>query len=45
MKGFKEIVLTGVNVGDFGNNLDENFYELICELEKVQGIEIGRAHV
>ncbi len=38
-EGFKEIVLTGVNVGDFGNNSDENFYNLICELENVQGIE------
>lgn len=48
--GVKEIVLTGVNLGDFGkgpdgNNLlsfterEENFYTLIQELEKVSGIE------
>ncbi len=37
-RGVKEIVLTGVNLGDFGNNA-ENFYHLICELDKVNGIE------
>ncbi|MGV3527487.1 MAG: tRNA (N(6)-L-threonylcarbamoyladenosine(37)-C(2))-methylthiotransferase MtaB [Flavisolibacter sp.] len=43
--GVKEIVLTGVNLGDFGKGADggkkqeENFYELIQELEKVNGIE------
>lgn len=42
--GVKEIVLTGVNLGDFGKGLtggkkrEENFYELIQELEKVEGI-------
>lgn len=46
----KEIVLTGVNLGDFGkgpdgnasssiNGREENFYELIQELDKVRGIE------
>ena len=35
----KEIVLTGVNVGDFGKNHGESFFELIQELEKVEGIE------
>ncbi len=38
-KGIKEIVLTGVNIGDFGKNNNENFYELICELDKIEGIE------
>lgn len=49
--GVKEIVLTGVNLGDFGkgpggagmqigiNQREENFFELIQELEKVEGIE------
>ncbi|MFL5786932.1 MAG: MiaB/RimO family radical SAM methylthiotransferase, partial [Flavisolibacter sp.] len=43
--GVKEIVLTGVNLGDFGKGTDgnkrneESFYDLIQELEKVQGIE------
>ncbi|HEX4877998.1 MAG TPA: tRNA (N(6)-L-threonylcarbamoyladenosine(37)-C(2))-methylthiotransferase MtaB [Chitinophagaceae bacterium] len=48
--GVKEIVLTGVNLGDFGKGPDgagtavsisgreENFYDLIKELEKVPGI-------
>ncbi len=37
--GFKEIVLTGVNIGDFGFGTDENLFELIKELEKIEGIE------
>ena len=35
----KEIVLTGVNVGDFGKNNGESFFELIQELDIVEGIE------
>ena len=35
--GVKEIVLTGVNLGDFGKGT-ENFYGLIKELDKVKGI-------
>lgn len=38
-EGAKEIILTGVNIGDFGQNTGENFYQLIQELEKVNGIE------
>lgn len=48
--GVKEIVLTGVNLGDFGKGPDgnsmvsisgreENFFELIKQLDKVAGIE------
>ncbi|MBO9563501.1 MAG: tRNA (N(6)-L-threonylcarbamoyladenosine(37)-C(2))-methylthiotransferase MtaB [Niastella sp.] len=43
--GVKEIVLTGVNLGDFGKGPDgnkrheENFMDLIRELDKVKGIE------
>lgn len=43
--GVKEIVLTGVNLGDFGKGPDgskkseESFYDLIQQLEKVEGIE------
>lgn len=48
--GVKEIVLTGINLGDFGkgadgnaaisiNGREENFYHLIGELDKVEGIE------
>ena len=38
-KGFKEIVLTGVNIGDFGKTTNETFFDLIKELDKVKGIE------
>jgi len=43
--GVKEIVLTGVNLGDFGKGHygnkkhDESFFELVKALEKVDGIE------
>lgn len=43
--GVKEIVLTGVNLGDFGKGPDggkkkeESFYELIQALDEVEGIE------
>lgn len=35
----KEIVLTGVNIGDFGQGSDESFFKLIQELDQVDGIE------
>ena len=38
-EGIKEIVLTGVNTGDFGRSTGETFYDLIRELNKVEGIE------
>lgn len=37
--GGKEIVLTGVNIGDFGKTTGETFFELIQALDKVEGIE------
>jgi threonylcarbamoyladenosine tRNA methylthiotransferase MtaB len=37
--GIKEIVLTGVNIGDFGKSTGENFYQLIQQLDQVEGIE------
>lgn len=43
--GVKEIVLTGVNLGDFGKGYDgakkneESFYELIQHLDNIDGIE------
>jgi len=36
--GVKEIVLTGVNIGDFGRNTEETFLDLVRELEKVSEI-------
>ena len=35
----KEVVLTGVNIGDFGQGGDENFFELIKELDNIEGID------
>lgn len=43
--GTKEIVLTGINLGDFGKGFDggkkreESFYELVQALDEVEGIE------
>ncbi len=44
-KGVKEIVLTGINLGDFGKGFtggkkyDENFFDLVTALDKVENIE------
>lgn len=38
-EGIKEIVLTGVNTGDFGRTTGETFFDLIQQLDKVDGIE------
>lgn len=38
-KGGKEIVLTGVNIGDFGAGTTETFFDLVQALDKVEGIE------
>ena len=35
----KEVVLTGVNIGDFGQGEGENFFDLIKVLDKVEGID------
>lgn len=37
--GVKEIVLTGVNTGDFGRKTGESFLDLLKALNDVQGIE------
>lgn len=37
--GTREIVLTGVNIGDFGVQNNETFYELIQELDEIDGID------
>lgn len=39
LEGGKEIVLTGVNIGDFGKSTGENFYDLVKALDEVEGIE------
>ncbi len=46
--GVKEVVLTGVNIGDFGkttdgnDRTDESLFQLVQELEKVEGINRWR---
>ena len=37
--GGKEIVLSGVNIGDFGKTTNESFFDLLKALDKVEGIE------
>ena len=37
-EGGKEIVLTGVNIGDFGKTTNESFMDLVMALDKVEGI-------
>ena len=37
--GGKEIVITGVNIGDFGKGRDDSFFDLIKALDDVDGIE------
>ncbi|MDY4557549.1 MAG: tRNA (N(6)-L-threonylcarbamoyladenosine(37)-C(2))-methylthiotransferase MtaB [Alloprevotella sp.] len=38
-QGGKEIVITGVNTGDFGRSTDETFIDLLRALDRVEGIE------
>jgi threonylcarbamoyladenosine tRNA methylthiotransferase MtaB len=38
-EGGKEIVITGVNIGDFGKGTDETFFDLVKALDQVDGIE------
>jgi threonylcarbamoyladenosine tRNA methylthiotransferase MtaB len=38
-EGGKEIVLTGINIGDFGKSTGETFFDLIQALDKVESIE------
>ncbi len=37
--GAKEVVLTGVNLGDFGAGTGENFYDLVQAIDGIDGIE------
>ena len=38
-QGVQEVVLTGVNLGDFGVNHDESFYDLVRELDTLEDIK------
>lgn len=39
LSGTKEIVLTGVNIGDFGEKGKYNFFDLVKALDEVEGID------
>lgn len=38
-EGAREIVLTGVNIGDFGNGTTETFYDLIQQLDTIKELD------
>lgn len=38
-QNIKEVVLTGVNIGDFGKHNNENLYQLLRQIEKIEGLE------
>ena len=38
--GVKEIVLTGINIGDFKTEKNENFFDLLNEIDKLKNIRI-----
>jgi len=37
-EGGREIILTGVNIGDFGRNTGESLLDLLCALDRVQSV-------
>lgn len=39
LAGMKEIVITGINTGDFGRTTGESFIDLLKALDRVEGIE------
>ncbi len=38
-EGAKEVVLTGINTGTFGQNNKESFIDLLIQLDEIEGIE------
>lgn len=38
-KGFREIILTGVNIGDYGRSTNEKFIDLLKALEQTEGLQ------
>ena len=38
-EGGREIVITGVNIGDFGKSTGETFFDLVKALDRVEGIK------
>ncbi len=37
--GYKEVVLTGIHTGSYGNDLETNFADLLKKLVKIKGLE------
>ena len=38
-EGGKEIIITGVNIGDYGKHIGASFFDLVSALDQVEGIE------
>lgn len=38
-EGAEEIILTGVNIGDFGKSTNETFFQLVQELDKIKEVQ------
>ena len=38
-EGCKEIIITGVNIGDYGKHIGASFFDLVSALDQVEGIE------
>ena len=38
-EGYREITLTGVNVGDYGRHAGTSLFSLLCELTAIEGVE------
>lgn len=38
-KGVHEIILTGVNIGDFGRSTNESFFDLLKQISAIDGLE------
>ena len=39
LNGHKEIVLTGIDTGSYGKDINNSFYNLLIELDKIEGLE------
>ena len=39
LNGAKEIVLSGINIGDFGKNFDESLFDLLEHIENLNGLQ------
>ena len=39
LNGHKEIVVTGIDTGSYGKDINSSFYDLLVELDKIEGLE------